>query len=82
MKRTFCDANQEIRNLLSDVISEIELAIKYEDVSSLHEATRDLNSISDIVEETQEYVDKMENRLKDYRYAIESLGFIRGAYKW
>lgn len=81
MKRTFCDANQEIRSLLSDIISEVELAIKYEDVSSLHEVTRDLNSISDIIEETQEYVDKMEDRLKDYRYAIESLGFIRGGYR-
>lgn len=81
MKRTFCDANQEIRNLLSDIISEVELAIKYEDVSSLYEVTRDLNSISDIVEETQDYVDRMENRLKDYKYAIESLGFIRGEYK-
>ena len=77
MKRTFCDANQEIRNLLSDIISEIELAIKYEDTSSLQMALDDLNSISDIVEECQDYADKMEDRLKNYRNAIEKLGFVR-----
>lgn len=76
-RRTFCDANDEIRSLLNDVISEVELSIKYEDISSLHTVLDDLKNITDIVEETQDYVDKMEDRLRKYREAIESLGFSR-----
>lgn len=77
MTRTFCDANDEIRSLISDAISEIELSIKYEEASLLRVVLDDLKSISEIVEETQEYVDKMENRLIEYKNAIEKLGFSR-----
>ena len=31
----------------------------------------------EIIEENQEYVEKMENRLQKYRDSIESLGFVR-----
>ena len=79
-RRTFCDANDEIRSLLNDVISEVELSIKYEDISGLHTALDDLKNIADIVEETQDYVDSMEDRLKKYREAIENLGFSRDSW--
>lgn len=79
-RRTFCDANDEIRSLLNDVISEVELSIKYEDTSSLHTALDDLKNITDIVEETQDYVDSMEDRLRKYREAIENLGFSRDSW--
>lgn len=76
-KRTFCDVNDEIENLVQDITSEVEAAIKYEDTSSLHVVLEDLQAIADKINETQVYVDRMEERLKKYRYAIEELGFKR-----
>lgn len=80
-KRTFCDANHELRGLIQDIISEIETAITYENTSGLEVALSDLTKCEEIVEETQEYVEKMEDRLKQYKFAIESLGFERSKVK-
>lgn len=76
-KRTFCDANHELRSLVQDAISEIEMSIKYDDVSSLETILNDLIVMENIIEETQEYVESMEKRMQKYRTSIESLGFIR-----
>ena len=75
--RTFCDANHQIRGLVQDIISEVEMAIKYEETNSLETVMSDLAVLEQLVEETQEYAEKMENRLKSYRNAIEQLGFNR-----
>lgn len=80
-KRTFCDANDELRSLINDVICVVSNAINYEEIGSLYEALEDLKKIEDITNETQDYVDSMENRLKKYRKAIENLGFIKEACK-
>lgn len=77
MERTFCDANHELRGLIQDAICEVEMAIKYNDVSGLETAMSDLVKAEEIIEENQEYVEKMEDRLKKYRYSIEALGFTR-----
>lgn len=77
MKRTFCDANHELRGLIQDAICEVEMAIKYNDVSGLEIVMSDLVKAEEIIEENQEYAEKMENRLKIYRNSIESLGFVR-----
>ena len=76
-KRTFCDANHELRGLVQEVISIVEMSIKYDYVSSLEIALDNLLNIENVIEETQEYVESMENRLKKYKETIESLGFVR-----
>lgn len=75
--RTFCDVNHQIRNLVQDIICEVEMAIKYEETNTLETVMSDLTVLEQLVEETQEYAEKMENRLKSYRNAIEQLGFNR-----
>ena len=75
--RTFCDANHQIRNLVQDIICEVEMAIKYEETNTLETVMSDLTVLEQLVEETQEYAEKMENRLKSYRNAIEQLGLNR-----
>lgn len=76
-KRTFCDANHELRRLIQEIICEVEMAIKYNETSGLEVAMHDLVCAEEIIEENQEYVEKMENRLQKYRDSIESLGFVR-----
>lgn len=76
-KRTFCDANNELRGLIQDVICEVEMAIKYNETSSLEVVIDDLRNVEEIIEENQVYVESMEDRLSKYKQAIESLGFVR-----
>ena len=76
-KRTFCDANNELRGLIQDIICEVEMAIKYNETSSLEVVIDDLRNAEEIIEENQVYVESMEDRLSKYKQAIESLGFVR-----
>lgn len=76
-KRTFCDANNELRNLIQDIICEVEMAIKYNETSSLEVVIDDLRNAEEIIEENQTYVESMEDRLSKYKKTIESLGFVR-----
>ena len=76
-KRTFCDANNELRSLIQDTICEVEMAIKYNETSSLEVVIDDLRNAEEIIEENQVYVESMEKRMQKYRTSIESLGFIR-----
>lgn len=76
-KRTFCDANNELRGLIQDIICEVEMAIKYNETSSLEVVIDDLRNAEEIIEENQAYVESMEDRLSKYKQTIESLGFVR-----
>lgn len=76
-KRTFCDANNELRSLIQDIICEVEMAIKYSETSSLEVVIDDLRNAEEIIEENQVYAESMEDRLSKYKQAIESLGFVR-----
>ena len=76
-KRTFCDANDEIRQRLSIIKDLIAFGQCYETISHIEEVEEEINKIAEIVEETQDYVDSMENRLKEYKNSIINLGFKR-----
>lgn len=77
-QRTLCDTLQETReivNELKDLLNLVELYGDFEERS--FDIWCKVDEIGDIVEEIQDYGDKMENRLKKYRNAIETLGFER-----
>lgn len=77
-KLTFCDINQDIRTTLSAINDLIERGIKYESLEGeISDIQYELNKLADLVEDTQDCVDSMENRLREYRDAIENLGFKR-----
>lgn len=77
-ERTLCDALQEMRekvNILKDLINLTKL---YDDFESREfDFWSEVDDIGDIVEEVQDYADRMELRLHNYKDAIESLGFER-----
>lgn len=77
-ERTLCDAAQEMRDSINELKDYLNLVNMYGD---FEERSFDIwcktDEIGDILEEIQEYADKMENRLKEYKNAIETLGFER-----
>lgn len=77
-KSTFCDTNHEIRTRMIYVIDIIERAKRYDSLEDDIECIEhELNKISELIEVTQEMVEKMEDRMKQYKEGIEKLGFIR-----
>lgn len=75
---TFCDTNHEIRTRMINIFDLIERGKRYDSIDAeMENIEYELNRISDLIEVTQEMVEKMEGRMKEYRQAIESLGFVR-----
>ena len=76
-RRFLCDANHDMRIIVQNLIKILETAKNYGDVSIIDDALEELAIAEEIVEEIQDYAESMENRLKKYKNAIESLGFER-----
>ena len=75
VKRTICSVHDEIYDFAYD----IEALIDDLDILKKHKTPilSKLKKIKSDAKEAKEYGQRMEDRMSEYRYAIEELGFVR-----
>lgn len=81
-KRVICSVHDDIINLCNSMVKDINRCSKSDTKDELYDVLDDIrwkldNYIISYAEEAKDYGQSMENRLTEYRNAVERLGFTR-----
>lgn len=80
-KESLCNMHDTIKYWTNDVKKKLKKAIKEDNIESVEETIVTLNTILETTRRAKKTGQKLENRLSNYRYHIESLGFLRKGSK-
>lgn len=81
-KRNICDVHKDIVNECNSIIKDINRCSKNDSQEELYNLIDNIrwqldNYVVSYAVEALEYGQSMENRMRDYKDAIEGLGFVR-----